>query len=151
MGQPFELRVKLTEAFAKALRLNPADTRMTALSQTLQGHNASLYSIIEEFRHWVADPANRHSPDERTQGLLAMTLATLADEQKAARWARAYKIEIAGCSAFFEGNAAIESLERDLAALIKSDDAVIEKTRRAYFPPDGKMHGVIAPNFGEPR
>jgi hypothetical protein len=145
----FEVRLKLTETFAQAVRVNPAHPGMRRLGLELNEHGAGLFNILEEFRHWAGDPANAQSCDEKVQTLYAMTRRVLDDKTQSDRWARTYKVVMAGRSAFTEDDRRVQDLEKMLPEWIER--GVIEKTRRAYFPADGKMHGVIPPNYGVPK
>jgi hypothetical protein len=143
----FEVRLKLTEAFAEAVRRNPANRGMRWLGSELARRGASLFNILEEFKEWAADPANARSADEKVRALHARTQRVLADEAQCNRWGRTYKVVMDGQSAFTEDDARVKPVE-DLLADWADWGWAVEKTRRAYFPADGKMHGVIAPDFG---
>lgn len=142
----FELRFRLTEAFAKALRTNPLHDDLRLLQFIVWKHGLALQNILEEFRDFAANPENQKSTDKAVRALYVRTKASLANPESILRFGRAYKIVSDGNATLTETPEVLE-IEAELKDLAKKFPGLIEKVSRAEFPANGaKIHGLFGPD-----
>lgn len=142
--QPYQVRIFLKDAFAKAVNDGKTPAEVQPLMDILARHGASIdHNQFEEFSNFVTwaeqnlDKAQFPSEDKKQQmkNLLTLTKGSLANEEKAGYFRREFTLSIGGKSQFTGGEA--DALIADLQTL--GDGPIIE-SGKGFVP--GKSYDV---------
>jgi hypothetical protein len=115
MSQPlrFQLRLTLNDNFALVARNSPGDRSISALTDILTRHNASLKCQHDAFADYVAE-AEANGVDKYP--LYAWTKKTVDDPAKQAKYTRSFTLYVDGDEVYDKAKA--EPLEADLKPLV---------------------------------
>jgi predicted GNAT family acetyltransferase len=115
---PYQVRIFLKQEFAEAVSRHETPEEIQPLLDVLAKHEASLdHNQFEEFSTFVKNAEAglpTPIPAEQVQALLALTKASLANEEKASYFKREFTLAIKGKSMFngAEADALIADLEK---------------------------------------
>ena len=137
--KPYQVRIFLREEFAEAVSRGRTPKEVQPLFDVLAKHDASLdHNQFDEFSTFVKNAEAglpTPIPQEQAQALLALTKASLANEEKRNYFKREFTLSIGGKS-MFKGNEA-DSLIADLEKL---GDGPIITSGKGFVP--GKNYVV---------
>ena len=138
--KPYQVRIFLREEFAEAVSHGAAPKEVQPLFDVLAKHDASLdHNQFDEFSTFVKNAEAgleiKAFPKEHIPAMLALTKASLANEEKRAYFKREFTLSIGGKSMFTgsEADALIADLE-------KLGDGPIITSGKGFVP--GKNYGV---------
>lgn len=111
----FQIRFKVPEAQADALRRHPDDPSVAAIQAALSRHDARALSQYDAFAEYV-EQAERHGMQD--DPLYKWTKATLDDPEKRRKHTMAFTIHVGGEPTY--DAVVADALEADLRALAES-------------------------------
>jgi hypothetical protein len=136
---PYQVRIFLRQEFAEAVSCGTTPKEIQPLMDILAKHEASIdHNQFDEFTAFVKRAEaglETPIPKEQVQALLALTKASLANEEKRSYFAREFTLSMKGKS-MFTGNEA-DALIADLETL---GDGPIITSGKGFVP--GKSYAV---------
>lgn len=119
----FQIRVQLSEEFAKAVRESAANPELQSLYAILASHNAELVCQYDAFAGYCRQI---EQSGEVVNTLYRWTKATLEDSAKVSKYLKIFTVYVNDAEVYDQPIA--DRLEHELQALV--DDRVIEKLNR---------------------
>ena len=113
-GWRHQVRLRLADDAAEAVRRDPSAREIAPLAEILRRHGAALVCQYDAFAAYVAE-AERQGADADAFPLHAWTRATIDDPVKKAKYVRAFTVHVDGEEVYPEE--AADALEADLRPL----------------------------------
>ena len=109
----YQVRINLSDEFAKLAREDPRDSAIDPLPEILERHNASLSCQYDAFAGYVAEA---EANGTENYPLYRWTKATIEDPAKQAKYVKSFTLYVDGDEVYDKAKA--DALEADLKPLV---------------------------------
>jgi hypothetical protein len=109
----YQIRIYLSDAFAKAARSNTADPALKPLNDALKAHDAVAKNQFDAFAGYVAE-AERNGPENYP--LYAWTKKLVDDKAKEEKYSKIFTVYVGGAEVYAKDKA--DALEKALKPLV---------------------------------